>query len=128
MSLVDRSVVAVAGGTIALQGLLSVGLRLLALFLLFLLLQGFDDTVDGGIAVLLAHLCQCLQRVLQMHGIGVRHQFVEHLRAARELFVVVALLVEQADGLAIAALGIVELLLLPVEVAELQQQHTLLNA
>ena len=53
-------------------------LRFFAL-LLFLLLQGFDNAVDGCITVLLVHLRQLLQRVLQMDGVGIGHEFVEHL-------------------------------------------------
>ena len=59
-------------------------LLLLFLLLLFLLLflQSLYHPVDGGIAFFLACLCQVLQRVLQVYGLGVRHQFVEHHRAA----------------------------------------------
>ena len=63
-----------------------------------------------------------------MHGFGVRNQFVEHLRATRQLGIVLALLIEQADGLAIAALCVGKLLLLPVQVTEFQQQNALFDA
>ena len=65
---------------------------------------------------------------MQLHGIGVRHQFIEHLAAVGELLIVLALLVEQSDGLAIAAAGIGEFLLSPVQVAQVQQEHTFLYA
>ena len=84
---------AVALCPVFLHHLFSLGLLLLALLLLLFLDEFLDDAVDSGIAVLLVHLRQFLQRVLQMDGIGVRHQVVEHLRAIRQLFVVVALLV-----------------------------------
>ena len=111
-----------------MHGLLGIGLGLPALFFLLLLLQRFDDTVNGGIAVFFAHLRQSLQGVLQVDGIGMWHKFVENLRATRQLFVVLSFLVEQADGFAVAALGIVELLLLPIQVAEFQEQHALFDA
>ena len=79
LRVVGRRIVAVAHRTISLHGLLSVCLGLITLFFLFLFLQGLNDTVDGSIAVFLTHLGQCLQRVLQMHGIGIRHQFIKHL-------------------------------------------------
>ncbi len=61
-----------------------------------------------------------------MHGLGVGHQFVEHLRAVGELLVVLAVFVEHADGRSVTPLGIGVLLALPVEVAETEQQHALL--
>ena len=63
-----------------------------------------------------------------MHGIGVWHQFVEHFRPLRQFLVVGTLLVEQSDGLTVAALSVVELLLSPIDVAQLQQQHAFLDA
>ena len=101
---------------------------LLVLLFLFFLFQGSNHTVDGCVAVFLVHLCQCLQRILQGNGIGMRHQFIEHLRPAGELFVVIALLVEQSDGFAVTALCIGEFLSNPVDVAQVQKQHTFLYA
>ena len=63
-----------------------------------------------------------------MDSIGIRSQFVENLRPAGELLVVLSLFVEHADGRAVAPLGIAEFLFLPVEVAELQQQNAFLHA
>ena len=57
--------------------LLRVEFGLLLLLFFFLLFQCFYHTVDGGITVLFIHFGKCLQRVLQVYGIGVRHQFVE---------------------------------------------------
>ena len=54
-----------------------------------------------------------------MDGLGEGHQFVEYLGAFVELFVVLAVLVEQSDGFAVTALGIAELLLGPIEVAQM---------
>ena len=87
-----------------------------ALFLLFLL-QGIDHTVDGSHAVCLRHHRQQQERVLQMDSVGIGHEFVEHLRALCQCLVVRPLLVQQTDGLAITALGIVIAFLVPVEVA-----------
>ena len=56
--------VAISHRAVALHLLGSVGLVLLAFLLFFLLFQGFDDAVDGGIAVFLAHFRQKLQRIL----------------------------------------------------------------
>ena len=63
-----------------------------------------------------------------MDGFCKRHQFVEHFRAIRQLLIVVAILVEQTDGLAVTAAGVAEFLHRPVDVAQTKQQHTLLNA
>ena len=53
------------------------------------------------------------------------HQFVEHLRAFRQLFVVLAVLIQQSDGLTIAPLGIGKFFAFPIQVTQRQQQHTL---
>ena len=63
-----------------------------------------------------------------MHGIGVGHELVEHLRAVAELFIVVAFLVEESDGFAVAALCVVVFLHGPVDVAETEQEHAFLDA
>ena len=63
-----------------------------------------------------------------MYGVGVWHEVVQNLRAVRQLLVVFALFVEHTDGLTVAALRVVVALLVPVDVAELQQQHALLYA
>ena len=112
----------------ALQGPFHLGLQGLVALLLFFLLQFFYDAVDGGQAVFLRHVGQFLQGVLQMDGIGIWHQFVEHLRTDRQFLVVGALSVQQTDGFAIAALGIVVFLFLPVETTQPEQQYALLDA
>ena len=96
--------------------------------LTLLLFERLDDTVDGGVAVFLAHGGQRLEGVLQVYGLGEGHQFVEHLRPVGELLVVLAVFVEHADGRPVAPLGIGVLLAVPVEIAETEQQHTLLYA
>ena len=63
-----------------------------------------------------------------MDGVGKRHQFVEHLRTVGQFVVVLAVLVQQSDGLAVAALGIVEFLHLPIDISQSQQQYPLLDA
>ena len=59
--------------------LFGIGLCLCVTFSFLLLFQCLNHAVDGSIALGLGHLGQCLQRVLQVYGFGVRHQFVEHL-------------------------------------------------
>ena len=112
----------------AVHLVLRVLLCLQSAFLLLLLLQCLDGAVDGSVAVALAHLGERLQRVLQVYGIGVRHEVVQNLRAVRQLLVVLALFVEHTYSLTVAALRVVVALLVPVDVAELQQQHALLYA
>ena len=112
----------------AVHLVLRVLLCLQSAFLLLLLLQCLDSAVDGSVAVALAHLGERLQRVLQVYGVGVWHEVVQNLRAVRQLLVVLALFVEHTDGLTVAALRVVVALLVPVDVAELQQQHALLYA
>ena len=43
-----------------------------------------------------------LKRVLEMDGISVGHEFVEHLRTMGQFLIVGAVAVEQSDGLTIA--------------------------
>ena len=62
-----------------------------------------------------------------MDGLRMGHELVEHLRTVRQFLVILAVAVQQSDGLAVAAVGIAEPLHLPVQVAERQQQHTLLH-
>ena len=107
--------------------LLGFSIKLGLAFLFFFLFQGFYDTVDGCQPVSLRHHRQLQQGVLQMDGLRKRHQFVEHLRSVRQLFIIVSLLVEQSYGLTIATMGIAEALHFPVQVAKRQQQDTLLD-
>ena len=118
----------VAHGALLLQLLLGGGLLCGPLLLLFLLLELFYHPVYGLVALGLGQFCEHLERVLQVDGVGERHQFVEHLRPFRQQRVVGPVLVEQPDGLAVAPLGVVVLLPGPVEVAEFQQQHALFDA
>jgi hypothetical protein len=62
-----------------LQSLLDLGGTGTVGLLLLLLLQGVDDAVDGLEPFLFGHLGQQLQRVLQIDGIGVGDELVEHL-------------------------------------------------
>ena len=130
LSLVLRvAVVYVAGSASVLcYYLLSFLLGQLVLLLLFLFLQSLDHAVDGLVALFLVHLCQSLERVLQMNGVCVRHKLVENFGTSRQFLVVLTLFVEQSYSLAVAALRIVIALALPVNVAELEQQHTFLYA
>ena len=118
----------VASGSLLLCQLLGFGVELGLTLLLLLLLQCLDHTVDGLQPFLFGHHRQLQQRVLQVDGLGMGYEFVEHLRAVRQLLVVAPFLVEQSDGLAIAAVGVAEALHLPVQVAERQQQYAFLNA
>ena len=119
---------AVADGALALLRLLYLRFLCASLLFFLFLLQFVDDAVDGRQPFLFGHGCQLLQRVLQIDGVSVGHQFVEHLRAVRQFLVVRALFVQQSDGFAIAALRVVVFFLYPVEIAELQQQHAFFNA
>ena len=69
-----------------------------------------------------------MQGVLQMDGVGIRHQFIENLRTVGELFVVFAVLVQESDGSIIASLGIAITVALPVYIAQMQQQYTFFNS
>ena len=111
-----------------LHALLSLSLLLPSAFLLLFLLQLFYHAVDGCIALAFGQFGQPLQRILQMDGICEGHQLVEHFRTPRQLLVVGPLFVEQSDGFAVATLRVVELLHGPIEVSELQQQHTFLHS
>ena len=51
-------------------------LLLLAAFLLFLLFQRLNHLIDGSITRFLVGASQLLKRVLQMHRVSIRHQFV----------------------------------------------------
>ena len=63
-----------------------------------------------------------------MDGFRIGHQFVEHLRTVRQFLIVGTFLVEHADGRAVAPLGIGIALHVPVQSAELQQQHASFHA
>ncbi len=106
----------------SLCGRVAASLALLRL----LLAQRLDYAVDGSVALRLRHTSQSLQTVLQIHSRRVRHQFVQHLGTACYLLVVGAFLVEQAYGLRVARLRLVELTLVPVHLAQAKQQHALL--
>ena len=126
LRLVLRHVVAQA----ALFGqiLLRLGLRLGVAFFFFFLLQGLYYAVDGLVALRLGHLGEGLERVLQMHGIGVRHQLVKHFGTVGQLFIVVALLFQQPDGFTVTTPCVAVILAFPIQVAELKQQNALLYA
>ena len=96
--------------------------------LLLLALQFFDHTVDCLQTFFLGQIGEYQQRVLQIDGVGMWHEFVEYFRAIGQFFVVFTILVQKSDGLAIAALGIVIFLQLPIEITQGQQQHTFFNA
>ena len=115
-------------GFFLLHSLLSLQLFLLAFLLLFLLDEVFYHLINNLVTLFLRHLGQSLQRVLQGNGIGIGHQFVEHFRTLVQLFVVLAVFVQQTDGLAIAALGVAIFLLIPIHITQRQQQHTFLDA
>ncbi|CCY15519.1 unknown [Prevotella sp. CAG:755] len=104
------------------------GISFRATCFLFLTLQFFNHTVNGGQAVSLGHTRQFLQTVLQMHGRCVRHQSVEHLGTPRNQVVFFVFLIEQADGFGIAGLCLVILLAFPPQAGKTQEKHPLLNA
>ena len=98
------------------------------LLLLFLLFQSRDDAVDGGVAVCVIHLCQRLQRVLQMHSFGIGHERIKDFGAFCELCIVLPIFVQHANRLGVTALSISKTLLIPIEISEFQHQHTFLHA
>ena len=103
------------------------GRRLLGLLLL-LLLQSLDDTVDGGQIVLLIHLGKSLETILELHVAEGRCQFVEQLAAPLALGVLLVLLVQQRDALLVGILRLDIILLIPIDLAQAQQQYSLGNA
>ena len=117
-----------ACGLVLLLYLLGFDFLLPAQFFLFFLFQVTDDAVDHLQLLFLRQRGEFQQRVLQVDGISVRHQLVEHFRAVRQFFIVLALLVQESDGFAIAALGVVVFLHLPVQVTQRQQKHTFLDS
>ena len=98
---------------------------MLLLFLLLFLLEGLYHTVDGRIPACLVHLGQCLQAVLQLHGTEMRLQFAQHLSPELHRVVHLVLLVEHAGAGRIGAGGLDIVFLLPVYLAQPQQQHGL---
>ena len=121
-------IVAVTLCALLLYGLFGLSLLGGPFFLTFFRLQSLDDAVDGLIALFLGQTGQHLQRVLQMDGVGVGHEFVEHFRPLRQFLIIAALLVQQSDSLAVTPLRVVVTLLSPIEIAEMKQQYTLLDA
>ena len=106
-----------AVGLTILLGLIAPLGFLLALVFLY-------EPVNHFVALRFGHLGQGLERVLQVNSVGMGHQHIEQQRAVGQLLVVFAVLVQQSDGFAIAAMGMRELLCLPIEVAQTEQQHS----
>ena len=95
----------------------------IAAVVFFLLFEQGDGVVDHGEAGGFGHARQGEEGVLLEHYLGVGDEVVEHLRAAEEFGITLALLIEQADGFGIAGLGFVEALTLPIEVAETAEEY-----
>ena len=76
---------------------------LLVAFFFFLLLQKGYHSVDGGIAVGLTHGGKLLERILQVDSLGIGYEFVEYFGTLGQLGIVLAVFVQQADGLTITA-------------------------
>ena len=94
--------------------------------LLFLLLLGKSNhLVDNVVALLLAHAGHGLHAVLHEHFLGGRNQLRQHLVALREFFISFILFIERTYCGRIAALGLVEALLSPIDVAEREHKHSL---
>ena len=108
--------------------LLGIGFRLSVALLLLLFLQLGYNPVYRLIAVFFAHLCKSLERILQVDSFRVRHQFIKHLGAFGQLLVVFAVLVQQSDGLAVTTACIAEKFFLPIQVSQVQKQHTFFYA
>ena len=66
-------VVHVAHSALLRHLLLRVKLSLCVAFFLLFLLQSLYHAVDGLVSFFLRHLCQGLERVLQVYGVGVWH-------------------------------------------------------
>ena len=115
---------ALCGGRLVLALCGFCGLAFLGLFL-FLLLQGFNHTVNGRIASLFIHLCQCLQAVLQMNGRQMRSQLLQHIAAVLHFFIEVMFLVQHTHAGHISAGGFYVVLAFPVDLAQSEQQHRL---
>ena len=122
------SSIGITVSAVPLQGLLRISLSLAVAFFLFFLLECRYYSVNSLITLLLVHFCKSLQGVLQIDGVSERHQLVENLRASGQLLIVVTFLVKQSDSLAIASACICEFFLLPIDVAQLEQEHTFLYA
>ena len=99
----------------------------LLLFLLLFLLYLFDNLVNDGVNLLLGQRGKVLQAVLEFNRLGMLHQLVEDGRAFVELRIVLAVLVDEADSLAVAALGVGVLGAFPVDVAQVKQEDALLH-
>ena len=65
------------------------------LLLFFLLFEVLDYLVDNGILLLGSHARETQQRVLQSHVLRIHGEFVEHIAALFEEFVVGIFLIEQ---------------------------------
>ena len=57
-----------------------------------------------------------------------RRQLVQYLRTLRQLLIVLAVLVQQSDGLSVTALCIGIFLFFPIHITQCQQQHTFLHS
>ena len=112
--------------TIALSGHTRC-LVLLALFLTFLLLQFFNQSVNLLQHLRGVHLRQCLQAVLQFHCLCVWLQFFEYLGFFVNLLIVVTILVEQPQHSRITFLRLHKFLSVPIELTQVQPHHTFLH-
>ena len=83
-------------------------------------LEFLDDLVDDFQLLLGGHLGQHQQRVLQGDVLGIDSQFVEHIAALLEQFVVGIVLVDQRNGFGIAGLCVI--ILAPCKVDATQGQ------
>ena len=95
--------------------------------LLFFLLKGLNNSVDGCKAFRLGHLRQGLQTVLQLYHSQWGCGLVEGLRPLCRLLVGLVFLVEDAYAGGIGALGVNIVFLLPVNLRQAQEQYCLGN-
>lgn len=94
------------------------GLLGLLPFRLFPCLHLGDDSLYGRHPFRFRQSGKVLQAVLQLYGVGVRHQFVQYLRAFGDGGVLPVALVRQAYRLGIGFLCFGIVCLLPVEVPQ----------
>ena len=113
-SIVASRGVVVGGGSVACS---------LLLLLFLLLLQGLYDSVYGSRIFRFAHLGQGLQAVLQFDGTQMRLQFAQDFASPFGLLIFVVLLVQDAHTALVGTCGIDIVFLLPVHLAQSEQEH-----
>ena len=97
-------------------------------FFLLLFLQRFDDAVNGSVSLRLGHEHERLQAVLEMHGRGEGHKFVEHFGASGGFRIAFPRFIDERQRLCVASLCVGEVPFFPVEFRKSQHQDALFNS